>query len=320
MTTPATHIVAAVLGALLTFGLFVAVAMSMNEGVFEYPLDDVYIHLAMSEQIARGGYGVNFGELSSAASSPIYPYLLLPFAGEDAQRWLPLVWNLVALVAAAASLGWALARANLGGLGLLLAFVSAFALNTYIVAYSGMENMAHGAASLAVLIGLWRFVEMGQIGVLLAFGVALAPALRPEGLALALAAAGVVAVQGRLWPAFGLGVLALLPLAVFAAYLTSLGLDPLPNSVNAKLPVDTSGADGFLTGVVTNIRSSVAEYGGRYLLGLTGLVWVISMMTLGRGHRAEGLVGLAVAAAALAHLALAEIGWLDRYENYLLIT
>ncbi len=37
-------------------------------GVFEYPLDDVYIHLAMASGIARGTYGVNPGEAASAAS------------------------------------------------------------------------------------------------------------------------------------------------------------------------------------------------------------------------------------------------------------
>ena len=40
-----------------------------HAGVFEYPLDDVYIHLAMAEKIARGTYGVNLGEPASASSS-----------------------------------------------------------------------------------------------------------------------------------------------------------------------------------------------------------------------------------------------------------
>lgn len=311
---------AASLGALLTFAAFVAVAMSMNEGVFEYPLDDVYIHLAMSEQIARGGYGVNAGEFASAASSPVYPLLLLPFAGEEAQRWWPLMWNVVALILAAAMVGWALARADLGRFGLGLAFVSAFALNTYIVAYSGMENMAHGAASLAIVIGLWRFAETGQVGWLLILGVCFAPMLRPEGLALALAAAGVVTLHARLLPGLALGILAALPLLLFAWFLTTLGLDPLPNSVSAKLPVDTSGTDGFLAGVGLNIRSSAAEYGGRYLIGLTVLVWTVAIIALLRKRRAEGLVGLAVSAASIAHLSVAEVGWLDRYENYLLVS
>ena len=38
-------------------------------GTWEYALDDVYIHLAMSAELARGGYGVNAGEPASASSS-----------------------------------------------------------------------------------------------------------------------------------------------------------------------------------------------------------------------------------------------------------
>ncbi|MEO1536529.1 MAG: hypothetical protein AAFR73_02265 [Pseudomonadota bacterium] len=316
----ARHMTVAIVGALLTFAVFVAVAMWMNDGVFEYPLDDVYIHLAMSEQIANGGYGVNAGEFASAASSPIYPIFLLPFVGEEVQRWLPLFWNVVALVASAALVGWALARAELGRAGLVMAFVTAFALNMYIVAYSGMENMAHGAASLAIVVGLWRFAETGRVGALLIFGVFLAPALRLEGLALALAAGGVVFLQGRPVAGLALGALAVLPVAVFVALLTSLGLDPLPNSVNAKLPVDASATEGFLAGIGSNIRVNATTYGGRYVIGLLVAVWVFAMMLLKQDDaRTKGLIGLGVAAAAVAHLGFAATGWLDRYENYLVL-
>ena len=74
----------AALAALATRAVFLLVAVFLNGGVFEYPLDDVYIHLAMAEQIAAGGYAVNAGEDGSAASSPIYPLLLVPFAGTEA--------------------------------------------------------------------------------------------------------------------------------------------------------------------------------------------------------------------------------------------
>ena len=75
-------------------------------GTFEYPLDDVYIQLAMAEGIAGGTYGINPGEPASAASSILYPLLLTPFAGTDFQRLLPLAWNSAGLL----TLGWLLGR------------------------------------------------------------------------------------------------------------------------------------------------------------------------------------------------------------------
>ena len=57
----------AVLSACISFVGLQALAFAYA-GVFEYPLDDVYIHLAMAEGISQGTYGVNPGVAASAAS------------------------------------------------------------------------------------------------------------------------------------------------------------------------------------------------------------------------------------------------------------
>ncbi len=301
--------------ALLTFMVYVAIAMVRNGGAFEYALDDVYIHLAMAEQLFQGGYGVNADEYASASSSPLYSFLLPTWGGMEVQRWLPLFWNVIALMLAGRFLGLALSRADLGRWALILAVAAPVALAMHIAAFTGMENMAHGAASLAIVLGLWRFAETREIGWLLAAGILLAPAFRLEGLALALAAAGVVFVLGWWRAGVMLGVLAILPVAAFTAMLSALGLDPLPNSVNAKLP-DPAGGD---TGVLGNFRDNIALAGGRYVFALTLAAALVAFFTLARGKRAHALAALAVVAAALAHLAVASIGWMDRYENYLVL-
>ncbi len=305
---------AAVLGALAAFGALMLVALFRNGWSFEYPLDDVYIHLAMAEQIAKGGYGVNPGEVASAASSPLYPLLLTPFADSVFQRWWPLLWNLAALVLASVLFAAALAAAGFGRAGIVLGAAAPLALSMYLTAFTGMENMAHGAASLAIVLGLWRFVETDRVGWLLLAGVFLAPAFRLEGLALALAAGGVVAILGRPGPGLGLMALAAFPAVLFAAFLLSLGLQPLPNSVIAKLG-DTAGASGIFGKIGANSQT----YGGRYLLALILVVGGIGAVTLQRNRR-RGLFALAVAAAGLAHLALGSTGWMDRYENYAVIS
>ena len=56
----------ALMSAGLGFAVLQAIAYA-HAGVFEYPLDDVYIHLAMAEGIGRGTYGVNPGVPASAS-------------------------------------------------------------------------------------------------------------------------------------------------------------------------------------------------------------------------------------------------------------
>lgn len=301
-----------VLAALATLAVFLLVAVFRNGGVFEYPLDDVYIHLAMAEQIAAGGYGVNAGEAASAASSPLYPILLTPFAGSELQRWLPLFWNVIALVAAAVLFAKILAEARLGRAALLFAVIAPFALSMYTVAYSGMENMAHGAASLAIVLGLWRYVETGHIRWLLIFGVLLAPAFRLEGVALSLLAGALVMRLGRAPAGLGLILIGLAPVVGFAAYLMSMGLEPLPNSVAAKLG-DQPGGFG------STLRANATSYGGRYLLALSVTLAIVSFSFWNRDRR-RAFFGLGMAAAGLAHLAFGATGWLDRYENYAVLT
>ena len=319
-TSAQTYPVWTVAGAVLAFVGFLGLAMMGAGGAFEYPLDDVYIHLAMAEQMAAGGYGVNAGEYASAASSPLYPVLLMPFAGSDVQRFLPLFWNVVALVASAWLLGRLFMVAELGRAGLLLAVVAPFALFMQNNAYSSMEHMLHTAASLAIVLGLWRFVETRHVGWLLVAGVALAPAFRLEGLAMAMAAGGVVLLLGRPVAGLALAALATLPVIGLMVFLTSLGLEPLPNSVTAKLPATHAENAGLLESVGSTLNRNAGQIGGRLVLALTLVTWLIALVLYARGDKARGLIGLAVATAAFAHLAMASTGWLDRYENYLVVS
>lgn len=299
---------AAILAAWAGFAALVLAAIWRGAGGFEYPLDDVYIHLAMAREIARGGYGVNPGEPASAASSPLWPYLLTPFAESAAQRWWPLVWNIAALGIAAALFARVLNAARFGRMALPFAVLAPVALNMHVVAFSGMENMAQGAAGLGIVLGLWTYVETGRVGWLLVAGILLAPALRLESLAPALAASGVVLLLGRKPAGIALGLIALAPVAGFAAYLLSIGLDPLPNSVMAKLSDQPDGPGARLA-------ANTASYGGRYLLGLSATVALVAL-AIWRRDRRRGLFGLAIAATGMAHLGFGATGWLDRYENY----
>ena len=292
--------------ALLVFAGVQAAAWRIVGG-FEYPLDDVYIHLAVAEQIAAGNYGVNPGEVSSPASSPLYPLLLVPFAGTEAQRLLPLAWNVAGLAASAALFARILGQAGLRGWpALALAAAAPLAANMPGLAATGMEHSLHMAASLALLSGLFDTLRTGRIGALLVAGVALAPALRPEGLALALAAAGAVAVTGRPGAGAGLAALGIAPQAAFAGFLAALGLEPMPSSVLTKLgPGETGPLSIDLSGPP-----------GQALFALTVLAALAAPRAAQRGARAAAWIAGVAALAGAAHLLAGRIGWLNRYEPY----
>lgn len=309
---------ASLLASLLCFAAYQAVAWG-RAGVFEYPLDDVYIHLAMAEGIAAGGYGINPGEYASADSSALYPFLLVPFAGSGLQFWLPLFWNMVGLVLSALFWGMIVARAALPHWpSLALAVAGPVALNMPGVAFLGMEHALHAAAALATLLGLLRLSDTGRVGWLLVAGILLMPAMRLEGAAFALLAAAAALAMGHRRAGLLLAVLAIAPVLGFMAGLTALGLDPLPGSVMAKLNHPDMATLGWLDRKFFTAARNVMDWPGKGFAASALLVTVIaSVGGFLRGGRWP--LYLAVIGAAWAHFFLGQTGWMHRYEHYVLL-
>jgi len=280
-------------------------------GTFEYPLDDVYIHLAMADGIAGGTYGINPGEPASAASSILYPLLLTPFAGTDFQRLLPLAWNLAGLL----TLGWLLGpwieEWSTGKVAVFLALVLPFATNMAGIANLGMEHTLHALAMAVMLLGFWRFLSKGEIGLALIAGVLLAPVLRFEGMGLTLAVSGVVALRGHLRAGTMLAVLALVPVALFALFLTSQGLDPVPSSVLAKLSAAYDSSDPL-----SRLLRNLFSVGG---LVVVAAFVLLTAAIFNRENQNLRLFTLVVWLAVLGHLFAGRIGWAARYEHYVLV-
>lgn len=285
-------------------------------GVFEYPLDDVYIHMAMAEGIASGTYGVNPGEASSAASSILYPLLLVPFAGTEMQRWMPLFWNIVGVAAVGALWGMVVARANLSRVvSVLLAIIGPLALNVPGVGYTGMEHCLHTAFALASVLGLWIFLQEDRISALLVIGVIGAPLFRFEGLALSGLICLVLMFRGRFTSGLGLGLVTLLPIATFMVFLVSIGLPPVPGSIIAKtqlIPQDVPKIPGVVRTFILNCLKGP----GFLLLLLSIFCGAMALFSSDR-PRTGGSILLGVGGlAGLAHLLAGQIGWMNRYEHY----
>lgn len=284
-------------------------------GVFEYPLDDVYIHLAMARGIAEGTYGINPGEPASAASSVLYPLLLLPFPGTALQRLLPLFWNFAGLIALAWLFGALIVRSGASrGLGIFLALVAPFALNMPGVAALGMEHTLHALAVMILLTGFLRYLSTDKIGLALVAGAVLSPLFRFEGLALSLAVAGVLALRGRMRAAIALGLAVIVPVALFALFLMSQGLDPLPSSVLAKIGGKYGGFDPFL-----RLYANVLGNGGYVAASAYVLALIALLHPAVRKDNRLSMFAMAVWLAATAHMLVGQVGWLGRYEHYYLV-
>lgn len=315
-----------ILGAVLPTLALIVMTLMKTGGVWEYALDDVYIHLAMSEQLWNGGYGVNAGEYASASSSVLYSYLLAPLSPFGFHAIWPLVIGLVTLVASAVlwarvlkvaaegasvAMHWAL---------LALAILGPAFLGWPAMALIGMEHMLHVLVTLMVLVGLLDFARDGRLSLLLLLGIALNPVVRFEGMAISLVACAVIFFGGRRWEAFAFLAAAAAPLAAHFSHMDAIGLDMLPNSVNAKAAI-AGGGEG-LTEVSSWTKAKFAllitlsSPSGRMLM-VTLLVAVFALM-LARKYvtGVYRLIGIALVLAVAGHVFLGQSIWFYRYEVY----
>lgn len=312
--TPARLPLIAALGAAAGFVALQMLAF-LHAGLFEYPLDDVYIHMAMAEGIWQGTYGINPGEAASAASSILYPLLLLPIFGPSFQWFLPLFWNSAAILA----LGWQFGRVlEIGGArgrwGMALAALAPLGLNMPGVAYLGMEHTLHALVTVTILLELYAYLSTGRISRLLVATLILGPLLRYEGLALSLAAAGVIALRGR--PGLGLGLMAAIaaPVGLFSLYLTHLGLDPLPGSVLVKA---TLGDQPFSP--MDNFTLLLTKPSGIAVLALIALLYLMALLLFMRRMFAGLWLAVIATIVGVAHALVGQVGWLYRYEDYVVV-
>lgn len=330
------------LAALLAVFVLYAQILFLNQGTFTYTLDDPYIHLALSERLAAGFYGLNPGEPASPSSSILYPFLLMAGAGQPWHVMLPLVLALIGLALALAALMSLFATAGLLATGPgrlaaeVLAVGLAFALNLLGVPFTGMEHTLHVAATLAALAGLARWVTTDRMPWWLAPVVLVNPLLRFEGLGVVAGFLAALLLLGRRWTALGLAAAVGGMLAGYGWAMHRLGLPVLPGSVMIKSSAAQAGGEGHVLAVLQAVLGNLAtvwreQPSARLLIVAAGLVlvrplaWLLVSLVRRReaawrdpAWKGDGAVALLVGTAAAAHLAAGRYGWFGRYELYVL--
>ena len=259
----------------------------LNGGHFVYTLDDPYIHLAMSEGIHAGGYGVNPSEPASASSSILFPYLLAWASPYPFHMYLPLVIDLAALAATVllfrrffSEIGFDVSAEGRLYATMLTALIP-LATNLVGLAYVGMEHSLQVFLDSLILFGLIRALSRDRIDPWLPAALILAPMIRFESTAVAGAALLVLAARGWRKPAILVGLILAMIFCAFSLYLCSLGLSPIPNSVRARSLLVGNAAIG--AGAQSIIISAIVQF----LFNLfTAKGMVLMLLLLGMAYSA----------------------------------
>jgi hypothetical protein len=222
--------------------------LKFTHGVIAYPLDDTFIHMAISRNLAVSHFwGVSDHAFQSASSSPFYTILLAGlFLLFGIHTIIPLIVNVIAGIAViVVAHRWLIAQgvAPFGQLMILLALNLLTPLPMLVIA--GMEHTLQLLFTILFIYGFSDAMERkaraatGRLPWEIYLYGALMIATRYECLAVAGVACLLIL---RRYPltAISLGTISILPILLFGVYALSKGGYLMPNSVIVKSAMPNS--------------------------------------------------------------------------------
>lgn len=324
------------LAAVLLVALTVSVRhviQSHTGGVFTYPLDDAYIHLAMARSIAdHGVYGVTPDAFSATSSSIVWPHLIAFFMkivkSAGARTELPLWLNVASGIGLLFAADFAIkrvigeARARFQALFFRALWLVLVVVCTPLVTLvsTGMEHTLHAALTVAILGFVMTIPTPTARAFRILVALVIAAALvRYEALALL----PCLLLRYRKEGLRRLGALsaaAVAPPLLFGLYLKAHGALLLPNSVVLKgrhLHIKTAG-DVFDFFIHDFAERAAAEPHLPVVLALLSLSVLALFSRSDEQGRAVRFGSIASLFVFWAHVQFASFGWFYRYEGYLM--
>ena len=304
-------------------------ALLLDDGHLVYTLDDPYIHLAMARTwIASGNLGIWPGAFAPATSSPLWTALVTALSYPLGVRvWLPYALDVLSCLLLLCLFWWGTVGVGVGLLpragrrpawwwyvpALLLPVIGHLPGLTL----SGLEHPLHAALTIAFAVALFRVLQGGEppLGTGLYLLALLLPLTRLEGAFAVAVGALLLLLRRRVGPAVTIALLGALPTALLGLAFRARGAYFLSNSIVAKA-VPVADLHGWLTYVHDRFLWNLKVDQTLEPVLLVALIWAFeAWRSRRRPAMEEASFFLAVAAL---HLALADTGWFDRYEAYLI--
>lgn len=319
---------------ILPLAVMVAEVLNHNGGIYSYPLDDSYIHLAVAKNLSQNNvWGISGHEFASAASSILFPLLLAAiFKVFGVYTIIPFIINFcAAIIFIIVAQKW-LIRQGVGFYGqLLILLLTIFLAPLPVMVMVGMEHILHLLFFLLFLTSFSSGLESMRASqnnrpnlkwsvYLYAF---LLMATRFESMALVLVACGILAYY-KFWPeVIKLGVISFIPVIAFGIFSVSKGGFFMPNSVVLKSIIPGFNAEEiswymqqqFFPRFFTN-EEQYNTLGVQRLLLILPLVYLVFRRSIIKDAQYSWLL-IMLMACTIFHISFMTFSFYGRYETYL---
>jgi hypothetical protein len=316
---------------ILAYYVIVASAIYISSrttsGRLIYPLDDTYIHMSIAKNFAEHGvWGFTRYSFSSSTSSPLYTAILAGgyfIIGNN--EWMPLAFNLIFGTIFIVYIFIFLRETASHVIVFLFLLFIIFVTSIPALTLLGMEHLLHAVLTFGfVSLGATALAGQGcrsrSNTMMLLLLAVLLPLARYEGCFAVAAVSGFLFLQKRYRLAIGIALAGALPLLIYGYICHLQHWLFLPNSV-------------YLKGNRFNFSSlsSILDALGLYAVSTMShqpvliLLFILALMTCLYSERkstSDGMnktwwMSVIFLCIMFAHLQTASLGWLYRYESYL---
>ncbi len=297
--------------------LFIVKDFRFDSNEFCYPMDDAFIHMAISKNLAENcQYGITRHEFTSSSSSPVYSLLLAGVMKIAEPIYSPLILNFIISIII---LIYTLHFFEKNKIGFLAAVFGGVAIILFTplpaVASLGMEHTLHILSSLLIFITLYYFIESpsSKLYYILTALVAVSVLIRYENFAIFGLIFLYLFFKYSKQKAVIFVLIAIIPFVLFGIFSVANGAFFVPNSIFVKgsksLSLYIMNPLNFLT-VTKYPQVAVIFY-------LHLAVFLLKQIVAPNLKDNRSLLAGFIFILTLAHVAGAVMGQLYRYEAYL---
>lgn len=313
-----TAVITAVIATAISLALTFA-GVALCGGEFAYPLDDACIHAALARELVESGtWGFDPGISAFASSSPLWTVLLaILFKLTGFHDWWPLVLahvcgSLSIFAATSFLLRTGMSRKGAVWSGLAVALVMPYCIMVNL----GMEHALHFLGIALLLAASLEILQSNREQssktpyFTLAAGAFIAAGARYES-AFLIAPLLLLFLGCRRWRAAAVtAVAAALPPLAYGLYAVAHGGPFLPMSMLLKVNVGAMTPFSLIAVFYSAVSADTVHVYIWLLLLLLAAIFARRLPELRR-------LALALSAAIVGHVLLARLGWMYRYEAYL---
>lgn len=303
------------------------VSSRATDGRLIYPLDDTYIHMSIANNFAEYGvWGFTRYAFSSSTSSPLYTAILaFGYFIIGNNEWMPLALNLIFGTIYIAYIFMFLRQTVSPVMVLLFLLFIVFATSIPALTLLGMEHLLHALLTfLFVSFGAMTLAGPGVLSrpktLMLYLLAVLLPLARYEGCFAVAAISGFLLLQKRYRLAIGIALAGALPLLLYGYICHLQHWLFLPNSVYLKgNRFNFSSLNSTLDALGLYAISTMSHQPVLMLLFILALVTCLRAERESTSNGTNKIWWMSVIFICIffAHLQTASLGWLYRYEAYL---